>query len=101
MLVGSKKRPTWNRFGVSMPREFCGFSWARGHNSYFGEAVSQTEHALQSAWLAAQSGAPDHLVMAAPLHDIGNLLHGLPEDIAGEDIAEKGIDDRHEAAGHE
>jgi gamma-butyrobetaine dioxygenase len=69
---------------------------ARGHNSYFGEAVSQTEHALQSAWLAAQSGAPDHLVMAALLHDIGHLLHGLPDD-----IAEKGIDDRHEVAGHE
>ena len=28
-----------------------------GDEQYFGEAISQTEHALQSAWLAEKAGA--------------------------------------------
>jgi [1-hydroxy-2-(trimethylamino)ethyl]phosphonate dioxygenase len=66
----------------------------RGDAAYFGEPVSQTEHALQTAWLAEQSGASDALIVAALLHDIGHLVHGLEEQIADE-----GIDGRHEAAG--
>ena len=41
---------------------------------FFGEPVSQTQHALQTAWLAEQAGAPPALVAAALLHDIGHLL---------------------------
>ena len=66
----------------------------KGHGAYFGEAVTETEHALQSAHLAVTSGASRKLVVAALLHDIGHLLHGLPED-----IAERGIDARHEEGG--
>ena len=66
----------------------------KGEALYFGEAVTETEHALQSAHLAAQAGAGPELVAAALLHDVGHLLHGL-----GEDVAERGIDGRHEAAG--
>jgi gamma-butyrobetaine dioxygenase len=66
----------------------------RGHDAYFGEGVSQQEHALQAAWLAEQSKAAPALVVAALLHDIGHLIHGLPED-----IADQGIDGHHEAAG--
>jgi phosphonate degradation associated HDIG domain protein len=66
----------------------------RGSGAYFGEAVSQEEHALQSAHLAREAGASDALVAAALLHDIGHLLHGLPET-----IADDGVDGRHEAAG--
>jgi [1-hydroxy-2-(trimethylamino)ethyl]phosphonate dioxygenase len=65
-----------------------------GGAAYFGEAVSQTEHALQSAHLAASAGANEELVVAALLHDIGHMLSGLPED-----VAQHGIDDTHEAAG--
>ena len=65
-----------------------------GADAYLGEAVSQQEHALQTAYLAEQAGADDALVVSALLHDIGHLLHGLPEH-----IAEKGIDGRHEEAG--
>lgn len=67
-----------------------------GRAAYFGEAVSQTEHALQSARLADAAGAADALVAAALLHDVGHLLHGL-----GEDAAERGTDDRHERGGSE
>jgi phosphonate degradation associated HDIG domain protein len=65
-----------------------------GNAAYFGEPVSQTEHALQTAHLADSEGAPDALVVAALLHDVGHLLHGLPET-----IAEQGVDGRHEAGG--
>lgn len=67
-----------------------------GHDAYFGEGVSQREHALQAAALAQQSQAPPELVVAALLHDIGHLIHGLPEDIAGQ-----GVDGFHETAGAE
>jgi phosphonate degradation associated HDIG domain protein len=66
----------------------------RGSAAYFGEPVSQLEHALQTAYLAEQSAAPPDLIVAALLHDIGHLLHGLPEE-----IAEQGIDARHELIG--
>jgi phosphonate degradation associated HDIG domain protein len=66
----------------------------RGGAAYLGEPVSQTEHALQTAWAAERAGASDALVAAALLHDVGHLLHDLPEDCA---LA--GIDDAHEARG--
>jgi phosphonate degradation associated HDIG domain protein len=66
----------------------------RGRALYFGEAVTEAEHALQAAHLAEQDGAGDTLVAAALLHDVGHLLHEL-----GEDAAERGIDGRHEDIG--
>jgi [1-hydroxy-2-(trimethylamino)ethyl]phosphonate dioxygenase len=66
----------------------------RGQDAYFGEAVTQAEHALQTAHLAQKSGAANELIAAALLHDVGHLLHGLPED-----VAEQGIDARHEYVG--
>jgi len=65
-----------------------------GDEAYFGEGISQTAHALQSAELAIAEGAAAPLVVAALLHDVGHLLHS-----GGEDIAERGIDARHEAIG--
>lgn len=62
-----------------------------GGRMYFGEAVTQLEHALQTAALAEQSGAPHALVAAALLHDLGHLLHGMDEDVAS-----RGIDAHHE-----
>jgi len=66
----------------------------KGHAAYFGESVSELEHALQSADLAQRNDANAELIVAALLHDIGHLLHGLPEN-----IAEQGIDAGHENAG--
>jgi phosphonate degradation associated HDIG domain protein len=40
----------------------------------YGEAVSQTQHALQCACLAEADGAPASLIVAALLHDVGHLL---------------------------
>jgi phosphonate degradation associated HDIG domain protein len=55
---------------------------ARGAGAYFGERVSMTEHALQTAYFAQQADAPESLVLAALLHDIGHLLAQVPDDIA-------------------
>jgi len=40
----------------------------------YDEAVTQLEHALQCADLAESAGAPDVLVAAALLHDLGHLM---------------------------
>jgi phosphonate degradation associated HDIG domain protein len=66
----------------------------KGNSAYFGEAVTETEHALQSAHLAERSGAAPALIAASLLHDVGHLLHGLAED-----LAERGIDGQHEEGG--
>lgn len=41
----------------------------------YDEQVSQLDHALQTAALARRDDAPDPLVTAALLHDIGHVLH--------------------------
>jgi phosphonate degradation associated HDIG domain protein len=63
----------------------------RGSSQYGGEAVTQREHALQAAMFAERSGADVELVAAALLHDVGHLLHHLPDD-----APDSGVDDRHE-----
>jgi len=68
----------------------------KGGAAYFGEPVSQREHALQTAWLAEREHAPPSLVVAALLHDIGHLLHEMPEH-----VADLGVDARHEEIGHD
>jgi phosphonate degradation associated HDIG domain protein len=72
----------------------CRLFKERGDAAYIGEPVSQTEHALQAAWSAERAGASSALITAALLHDIGHLLHDLPED-----CAEHGVDDGHEVLG--
>ncbi len=42
--------------------------------AYYGEPVTQLEHALQRAQLARTAGAGDDVVLAALLHDVGHLL---------------------------
>jgi len=79
---------------LSVSEEIFELFRTRGHDAYFGEDVSQQEHALQAAWLAEQAKASDPLVAAALLHDVGHMIHGLPED-----IARQGVDGLHEAAG--
>jgi phosphonate degradation associated HDIG domain protein len=75
--------------------EIIGIFAAKGGGAYFGEPVSQLEHALQAAHYAERDHAPGWLVVAALLHDIGHLLHDLPEH-----IADMGVDTRHEDLGH-
>lgn len=44
-----------------------------GGNEYYGEPVTQLQHAFQSAELAKQQSADDEMVLAAFLHDVGHI----------------------------
>ncbi|WP_374381466.1 HD domain-containing protein [Dongia sp.] len=65
----------------------------RGQQSY-GEGVNQLDHALQCGYCAERDGAPASQIVASLLHDIGHMLHDLPED-----IADQGVDTVHESLG--
>ena len=62
-----------------------------GSSMYGGEAVTQLEHALQCAALAKSNNSSNELITASLLHDVGHLLHDLPDD-----ASDNGIDDYHE-----
>ncbi len=63
----------------------------KGGAAYFGEPVSVLEHSLQAAHSAELAGAAPASIAAALLHDVGHMLHGLDEGIAG-----RGHDGMHE-----
>lgn len=65
-----------------------------GASEYFGEPVTQSEHMLQAAFLAERAGAPDALVAAALLHDVGHFQGSL----TGADLM-RGVDNDHGATG--
>ena len=66
----------------------------KGGRQYGLSSINQRAHALQAALLAEQAGCDLPLIVAALVHDIGHMVHGL-----GEDPAEDGIDDHHEDLG--
>jgi gamma-butyrobetaine dioxygenase len=61
---------------------------------YFGEPVTVSEHCLQAAHFAQAAGAPEALVIAALLHDVGHLIEAVPDD-----IGDWKTDARHEVTG--
>lgn len=69
----------------------------RGDLAYGTEAVTQRQHALQSAHLAEAEGADEGLIAAALLHDIGHILDAanLPQG------TEANLDDGHEDRAYE
>ncbi len=66
----------------------------RGAEAYLGEAVTMSEHMLQSAVFAAREEAGDDLIAAALLHDIGHFTNEF-----GDDYIEQGVDNLHDEAG--
>ena len=75
---------------LSIP-DIVGLFDSKGHAQYDGEAVTQLQHALQSAHLAEQEGADSALITAALLHDLGHLLHDF-----GGTPTQQGLDDVHQ-----
>ena len=69
---------------------------ARGGEIYADEEVTQLQHALQCANLAAQENASKTLIAAALLHDIGHILQAseLPAHCAMD------LHDHHEEVGY-
>jgi gamma-butyrobetaine dioxygenase len=66
----------------------------QGESEYLGEPVTQAEHMLQAAACAEAAGAPDALVAAALLHDVGHFTG----EISGHALM-SGTDNRHSHAG--
>ncbi len=66
-----------------------------GASLYDGEAVTQLEHALQAASLAESEDAPNTLIAAALLHDLGHILEARNQD---RDNAFPTTDHRHQLA---
>lgn len=73
------------------PEEVIELLTTQGGESYFGEPVTVLEHCLEAAHFAREANSPPTLIAAALLHDLGHLLHQESED-----VAEHGIDTRHE-----
>ena len=79
---------------MSLAADILALYESRGTQAYFGERVSMAEHGLQAAHFARAEGAPEALVVAALLHDIGHLLEEVPETIEAWTL-----DARHEEIG--
>src|SRR5450631_931491 len=79
---------------MTMTDELLSLYTRSGAALYFGEAVTVTEHSLQAAHFAQAAEAPEQLVIAALLHDIGHLIETVPDD-----IADWQIDAHHELIG--
>lgn len=58
---------------ISYADEIMELYQKHGGNEYYGEAVTQLQHACQSAELAKQQGCDDEMILAAFLHDIGHI----------------------------
>ena len=70
--------------------------YAAKGNEHYGEHVTQLEHGLQCAAFAATEGAPEPLIAAALLHDVGHLV----ADVQGNARFDlETDDDHHEAIG--
>ena len=65
-----------------------------GGKDYLGEEVSVATHMLQAGGLARAAGAPDHLVAAALLHDVGHFTAA----VSGSELM-SGTDNHHDNAG--
>lgn len=80
----------------------AGYFEGEGAAEYLGEAVTLAEHMLQAGALAQAAGAPDHLVAAALLHDVGHLGPSCPssgeEGVTGLELM-AGRDNRHSDTG--
>ena len=75
--------------------DFIGDIFRRlGADSYLGEAVTMTEHMLQTARNAEQAGESDETITAALLHDIGHYTGEFPEN-----YIDLGVNNRHETMG--
>lgn len=70
--------------------------YAERGNEPYGEAITQTEHALQCAALARAEGASDPMIAAALFHDVGHLVVEIQN---GPDFKMDEDDDDHEAVG--
>jgi gamma-butyrobetaine dioxygenase len=75
-------------------REIAALFAGEGGREYLGEPVTVAQHSLQCAALARVAGAPDPLVAAALLHDVGHLVG----PVSGQELM-AGTDNHHGDSG--
>ncbi|MFJ9379207.1 TauD/TfdA family dioxygenase [Streptomyces sp. NPDC101455] len=80
--------------GAEFVDELAELFAGEGAGAYLGEEVTMAQHMLQAAARAEAAGAPDALVAAALLHDLGHF-HG---PVGGAELME-GTDNRHSHTG--
>ncbi len=79
--------------------EIAGLFAGEGAGEYLGEEVTMAEHMLQAAAAAEAAGAPDHLIAAALLHDVGHFFDEQGHRaLYGRDLMD-GQDNRHSHTG--
>jgi gamma-butyrobetaine dioxygenase len=81
--------------GTELIEQLAALFAGEGLRSYLGEEVSLATHMLQAGALAELADAPDHLVAAALLHDVGHLEAIGPGSVA----PTAHVDRRHEDSG--
>lgn len=86
------------RSGNSKEKELCVSQIIRNifeikaHETYFGEDVTQLQHAVQAYQLAREKNADLELCIAAFLHDIGHMVADISDDLGAEDHDIKGAE---------
>lgn len=68
---------------MNIVTEFGELLRGAGGQDYLGEAVTIAAHSLQAGGLALRAGAPDALVAAALLHDVGHFVETRHHDDSG------------------
>ncbi|ALM84716.1 phosphonate degradation HD-domain oxygenase [Bordetella sp. N] len=65
-----------------------------GSAFYGGEAITQTEHALQCAALAEAAGETPAVIVASLLHDVGHLVmaESVSEDMRHQDVGARALE---------
>tara|TARA_B100000686_G_scaffold340739_1_gene416890 strand:+ start:1097 stop:1633 length:537 start_codon:yes stop_codon:yes gene_type:complete len=71
-------------------------SYLNNKSLYIGEAVTMTEHMIQTAMLAEKNNSSSNLVCASLLHDYGHFILESPDD-----LVKKNKDGKHEELGYE
>lgn len=59
-----------------------------------GEDITQMQHALQCAWFAEQDAAPEYIILAALLHDVGHLITWQQREVHPEAHLENGYHEK-------
>ncbi len=67
--------------------------------AYLGEDVTMVLHQLQAGAHAIEAGAPDHLVVAALLHDVGHMVGQRVGERDASEAIEAEVDAHHDVSG--
>ncbi len=74
MIISSREKHSSSKSAASQAASIIDILIKYGQSDYIGEPISQIEHSLQCAHLAARNAADSQTIAAALLHDIGQII---------------------------